>query len=94
MRAAVLLPPGRQAQAAAALAGVRDEAAGSGLVELRLEAELALAERARAAGRPATARALAAALVRDAHAAGYALIDARAAALAAGSPAAAPTRPR
>jgi tetratricopeptide (TPR) repeat protein/tRNA A-37 threonylcarbamoyl transferase component Bud32 len=82
-RAAFLLPPEQGQQAAAALAAVRDEATRSGLRELRLEAELAQAERARAAGPPAAARALAAALVPEARASGFALIDARASALAA-----------
>jgi tetratricopeptide (TPR) repeat protein/tRNA A-37 threonylcarbamoyl transferase component Bud32 len=82
-RAAVLLPPEQGQQAAAALAAVRDEATRNGLRELRLEAELALAERAHAAGPPAAARALAAALVPEARASGFALIDARASALAA-----------
>jgi tetratricopeptide (TPR) repeat protein/tRNA A-37 threonylcarbamoyl transferase component Bud32 len=87
LRAASLLPPAQRQEAAAALAGVRDEATRSGLLELRLEAELALAEQARASGPPATARALAAALQPEARASGYALIDARAGALAAATPA-------
>ncbi|MBV8201369.1 MAG: tetratricopeptide repeat protein [Acidobacteria bacterium] len=82
LRAAALLPAAQRQEAAAALAGVRDEATRSGLLELRLEAELALAEQARAGGAAATARALAAALLPEARASGYALIDARAAALA------------
>jgi tetratricopeptide (TPR) repeat protein/tRNA A-37 threonylcarbamoyl transferase component Bud32 len=87
LRAASLLPAAQRQEAAAALAGVRDEATRSGLLELRLEAELALAEQARLSGPPATARALAAALLPEARASGYALIDARAAALAALPPA-------
>jgi tetratricopeptide (TPR) repeat protein/tRNA A-37 threonylcarbamoyl transferase component Bud32 len=87
LRAASLLPAARRQEAAAALVGVRDEATRSGLLELRLEAELTLAEQARLSGPPATARALAAALVTEARASGYALIDARATALAALPPA-------
>jgi eukaryotic-like serine/threonine-protein kinase len=90
-RAASLQPPEQRQQADAALAGVRDEATRSGLVELRLEAELALAERAHASGPPATARTLAAALLPQARASGFALIEVRAAALAA---APAPGSPR
>ncbi len=93
LRAASLLPPAQRQEAAAALAGVRDEATRGGLVELRLEAELALAEQARASGPPAVARALAAALLPEARASGYVLIDARAAALAAGPQPAAATAP-
>jgi tetratricopeptide (TPR) repeat protein/tRNA A-37 threonylcarbamoyl transferase component Bud32 len=85
VRAASLMPASQERQAAAALAAARDDATRSGLLELRLEAELALAERARASGPPATARALAAVLLPEARAGGYALIDARAAALAANS---------
>ncbi|HVR09035.1 MAG TPA: tetratricopeptide repeat protein [Thermoanaerobaculia bacterium] len=83
LRAASLLPAAQRREAGTALAAVRDEATRSGLLELRLEAELALAEQARASGPPATARTLAAALQPEARASGYALIDARAAALAA-----------
>jgi tetratricopeptide (TPR) repeat protein/tRNA A-37 threonylcarbamoyl transferase component Bud32/TolB-like protein len=82
-RAALLLPPEQGHQATAALAAVRDEATRHGLRELRFEAELAEAERARAAGQPAAARDLAATLVNEARASGFALIDARATALAA-----------
>jgi len=82
-RAASLVPAEQRQQADTALAGVRDEATRSGLVELRLEAELALAERAHASGPPATARTLAAALLPEARASGFALIESRAAALAA-----------
>lgn len=89
-RAASLLPAEQRQQADTALAGVRDEATRSGLVELRLEAELALAERAHASGPPATARTLAAALLPQARASGFALIETRAATLAA---APAPGRP-
>jgi tetratricopeptide (TPR) repeat protein/tRNA A-37 threonylcarbamoyl transferase component Bud32 len=84
LRAAALLPAAQQRQAAVALAGVRDEATRAGLIELRLEAELALAERATTGPAPGAARALAAALEPEARAGGYALIAARAAALAAG----------
>jgi tetratricopeptide (TPR) repeat protein/tRNA A-37 threonylcarbamoyl transferase component Bud32 len=82
-RAALLLPPEQGQQAAAALVAVRDEATRRGLRELRFEAQLAEAERASAAGHPAAARELAATLVNEARASGFALIDACATALAA-----------
>jgi tetratricopeptide (TPR) repeat protein/tRNA A-37 threonylcarbamoyl transferase component Bud32 len=82
LRTALLRPPAAPAPAAAELRAVEAEAVRSGLEELRLQAALALAERAGATS-PAAARQLAADLQREAAGHGYTAIAQRAAALAA-----------
>ncbi len=86
LRAAALLPPTQDARAQAALATVRDEAARTGLLELQLDAKLALAQRAEHIEHarntaPATSRSLAAALAAEARAHGFDLLAAQASAL-------------
>jgi tetratricopeptide (TPR) repeat protein/tRNA A-37 threonylcarbamoyl transferase component Bud32 len=88
LRSALLQPPARQPTALSRFAAVRDEATRKGLLELRLEAELAEAAAAGTTGSgvtpaaAASARERASALEGEARARGFALIAARAAALA------------
>jgi hypothetical protein len=88
LRSALLQPPAQQPTALSRFGAVRDEATRKGLLELRLEAELAEARAAGATGSgvtpaaAASARERASALEGEARARGFALIAARAAALA------------